>query len=164
MSTTQFCCFPPALVARVDDASDRPVPVSPVPITSSNWGSLNGSGADVEGMSGHSIEEQLKELREMLGPLVRSIQTLAHSVVLLASRINNVEQIINTFQPVWLHSQRPHCTYVQGRNSCYLSLKCLRIPSGSWLTLGQNDGSTAAGSRRKKAGIQGVDSIKTQAQ
>ena len=31
VSTTQFCSSPPAFMARVDDASDRPVPLSPVP-------------------------------------------------------------------------------------------------------------------------------------
>ena len=49
------------------------------------------------------FEEQFKEFREMSGPLVRSVtnfeihvQTISNSVGLLTSRINNVEQIVNT--------------------------------------------------------------------
>ena len=34
MSASQFCCFPPFLLARIDDASDRPVPPSPVQLSS----------------------------------------------------------------------------------------------------------------------------------
>ena len=54
VSTTQFCCFPPFLMARIDDASDRPVPPSPVQLTSSKFGSPNGSVPDVDGMGERS--------------------------------------------------------------------------------------------------------------
>ena len=50
VSATQFCCFPLASMAHIDDASDRPVPKSPVQFTSSTCGSLNGSGSDLDGM------------------------------------------------------------------------------------------------------------------
>ena len=47
VSTTQFCCFPPILFARASDGTD--VPVSPLPTSSSNMGSPNGSLPDLEG-------------------------------------------------------------------------------------------------------------------
>ena len=65
VSTTQFCWFPPAFIARLDDASDRPVPVSPSPATSSNFGSPGGSAPDLDGMGGRQTGEQLKEIREI---------------------------------------------------------------------------------------------------
>ena len=57
VSTTQFCCFP-AFMARVDDASDKPVPVPPLPATSLNFGFPDGSGPG-------QTHEHLKEIREM---------------------------------------------------------------------------------------------------
>ena len=51
VSTTTFRCFPPVFMPRVDDASDRPVPPSPVQLSSSNFGSLNGSGPDIDGLA-----------------------------------------------------------------------------------------------------------------
>ena len=51
MFTTQFCCFSIASLARIDDASNRPTQV-----TSSNLGSPNGSGSDLDGLgSRHAI-------------------------------------------------------------------------------------------------------------
>ena len=47
VSTTQFCCFPPVLMARASDGTD--VPVSPLLASSSNMGSPNGSLPDLEG-------------------------------------------------------------------------------------------------------------------
>ena len=61
VSTTQFCSSPPVLMASVDDGSD--VPISPMPGTSSNCGSPDGSGPDLDGMGHRSIDAQFKELR-----------------------------------------------------------------------------------------------------
>ena len=47
VSATQFCSFPFFLMARVSDGTD--VPVSPVPASSSNMESPNGSLPDLEG-------------------------------------------------------------------------------------------------------------------
>ena len=86
--------------SHVDDASDKPVPKAPIPDTSSNLGSRDGCGPDLDGMCGRSgltTGEQFKEVRDMLVPLVRNvanyeshIQTVTNSVVLLTSRITNV--------------------------------------------------------------------------
>ena len=56
-------------MACVDDASN--VPVSPLPATSSNFGSPDGSGPDLDGVGSRSYDAQFKKLRDMLGPLVR---------------------------------------------------------------------------------------------
>ena len=57
------------LMERVDDESD--VPISPRPATSSNVGSPNGSGPDLDGMGHRSFDAQFKELRFILLPLAR---------------------------------------------------------------------------------------------
>ena len=58
VSTTQFCSFPPVLASSVDDGSD--VRISPMLGTSSNYGSLDGSGPDLDGMGHRSIDAQFK--------------------------------------------------------------------------------------------------------
>ena len=63
VSTTQFCSFSPVLMASVDDASD--VPISPMPGTSSNYGSPNGSGLDLNGIGYLSIDAQFTGLRDI---------------------------------------------------------------------------------------------------
>ena len=50
---------------RVVDASDRPVPNSPMQFTSSNFDSRNGSGSDLDGMGnrpGITADEKLDAL------------------------------------------------------------------------------------------------------
>ena len=54
-------------MASVDDGSH--VPFSPMPRTSSNYGSPNGSGPHLDGMGHRSIDAQFKELRDILLPL-----------------------------------------------------------------------------------------------
>ena len=161
-----------------DDAADILVPKSPKSATSSNFGSPNGSGPDLDGMCGRSdlaMEEQFKELRDVLGPLMRSVtnfesrvQTISNSVGLLTSRINNVEQIVSALSAKMVAftemEQRPHCTHAQDRNRCDLSLKCLRITQDP----GQIDGSPPPGpvtrALRKETGIQDAGSTLTRVQ
>ena len=47
VSTTQFCCFPPVLMARASDGTDVLVP--PLPASSSNMGSPSGSLPELGG-------------------------------------------------------------------------------------------------------------------
>ena len=47
VSTTEFCCFPSVLMARASDGTD--MPENPLPASSSNIGSLDGSLPDLEG-------------------------------------------------------------------------------------------------------------------
>ena len=66
VSTTQFCCFPLVLMARVDDVSDRPVPPSPVQLSSSNFGSPNGSALDLERAGSRLSTWEDKNQRDLL--------------------------------------------------------------------------------------------------
>ena len=52
VSTAQFCSFSSFLMSRASDGTD--VPVSPVPASSSNMGSPNGSLPDLDGVGGRS--------------------------------------------------------------------------------------------------------------
>ena len=68
------------------------------------FGSSSGSSPDFDGMGHRSTYAQLKELREMLGPLVREftdfenhVTTIRNAVGLLTSRITTVEQIVSVF-------------------------------------------------------------------
>ena len=65
------CWFPTVLMARVDDVSN--VPKSPLPATSLNFGSPDGSGPDLDVMGHRSYDAQFKELRDMSLPLVRGV-------------------------------------------------------------------------------------------
>ena len=49
VSATHFCRFPPSM-AHTDDAPNRPVPISSVQYTSSNFGSFSGSGLNIDDM------------------------------------------------------------------------------------------------------------------
>ena len=63
VSTTQFCSFPAFLMARVSDGTNVPIP--PAQASSSNFGSPNGSGSDLDGLgtrSGSTTDEKLDGL------------------------------------------------------------------------------------------------------
>ena len=97
----QFCSFSPVLVASVDDGSD--VPISLMPGTSSNYGSPDGSGPDLDGMGHRSIDAQFKEVRDILLPLRpwirRFLTTTSRPSVkpwgVGTSRNTSVEQTVN---------------------------------------------------------------------
>ena len=69
VSTTQFCGFPPVLMARASDGTD--VPVFPLPVSSSNMGSPNGSLPDLT-----NIEQMVSSL----AAFVTAVETNATSV------------------------------------------------------------------------------------
>ena len=111
-------------MACVNDGSN--VPSSLLPTASSNVGSPDGSRPDVDGMG--SCDAQFKELRDMLLPLVRRfadfvdnhVKTISDAVVLVTSRMTNVEPIVNTlsakmvsFAEVEQNVSSLHCTHVQ---------------------------------------------------
>ena len=110
VSTTQFCCFPPAFMACVDDGSN--VSISPLPSTSSNFGSLGGSGPDLHGMGHRSYDAQFKELRDWYhscGDSQTSKMTSKPSVTLWVSAhpglpMSNRSSIPSL--PRWSHLQR----------------------------------------------------------
>ena len=87
-------------MTSVDDGSD--VPISLVPGTSSNYGSPNGSDPDFDGTGHRSIDDQFKELRDILLPLARGFaefenhsKILSEAVGMVTSRITSVEQTVN---------------------------------------------------------------------
>ena len=63
VATTQFCSFPPVLMARATDGTD--VPVSPLLVSSSNVGSPHGSLPDLEGTGyrASTMEENQRNVR-----------------------------------------------------------------------------------------------------
>ena len=93
VSTTRFslfAAFPSVFMATdcaFEDAMHTSLPGSP-PL-SSNVGSPNGSGHDLDGMASRSTDEQLTEIRELLLPLI----PLARSV---AKYENHIQTITNS--------------------------------------------------------------------
>ena len=86
-------------MAKVDDGSD--VRVSPMPGTSSNYGSPHGSGPDLDGIGHRSIDVRFKELRECSLPLARGfadfdkqVKSISEAVDIVTSRIS-FEQTVN---------------------------------------------------------------------
>ena len=144
-------------MACVDDASN--VPISPLPATSTNFGSPNGSGPDLDGMGNRSSDAQFKDLRDMLGPLVRGftdfenhVKTISNAVGLLTSRITCVEQIVSAPSAkmvAFAEMEQNVSTLTAGMckfETSALSDSGASGSSRSWLSLEQVDGSTAAGS------------------
>ena len=143
-----------------EDAMHTSLPGS-LPL-SSNAGSPNGSGHDLDGMASRSTDEQLREIRELLLPLVplarsvanyeNHIQTITNSVVLLTSRITNIEQIVNTFsnKMASLAEMEQNYSSLTARlckvEGDMVSASSVSGSARSWNVIGQNDGSTAAGS------------------
>ena len=73
-----------------------------MPGTSSNYGSPDGSGPDLDGMGHRSIDAQFKELRDILLPLARGladfdnhVKTVSEAAGMVNSRIASVEQTVN---------------------------------------------------------------------
>ena len=67
-----FLCFPSATVPRshVDEATNKPVPVSPSQANSSNCGSLDGSIPDLDALSALSISTVDERVNDVKGVIV----------------------------------------------------------------------------------------------
>ena len=106
VSTTQFCSFSSFLVARVSDGTD--VPASPVPASSSNMGSPNGSfpGFERTGYHPSTMEEKINEmfiqvaklplLMQSISRFESCVQTLSQTVASYDAKITNIEQIVGS--------------------------------------------------------------------
>ena len=106
VSATQFCSFPPLLMASVGDGTD--VPISPLPATSSNFGSHNGSAPDLERTSirrstmEDKINEMFLQFAELPLPLQsvsrfgNRVQTLSQTVATCCAKLANAEQIVSS--------------------------------------------------------------------
>ena len=90
-------------MARASDGTD--VPVSPVPASSSNMGSPNGSLPDLEGTGyrATTMEETLNEIYLQLPLLARRaariencVQTLAQTVAVQTTKITGIEPIVGS--------------------------------------------------------------------
>ena len=116
VSTTQFCSFPSFLMASANDGTD--VPVSPLPASSSNMGSPNGSLPDLEEVGGRSTSTMEEKFEAMLTrrhaqfevhfaalasiPMLvqgftrfeNSILSLTQSVASITNDISNVEHVV----------------------------------------------------------------------
>ena len=82
--------------SRTIDASGTPVPNSPMQFTSSNLGSFNGSGSDLDGMGTRSGSTTVKHPMPSLQNLYTS---KCRSRKFLLSRLGC---------PVWIHISRKH--------------------------------------------------------
>ena len=91
VSTTQFCCFPPVLMARASDGTD--VPESPLPASSSIIGSPNGSLLDLEGTG---YRAKLPLLMQSVSRFENCVQTLSHTVASYDAKISDIEQMVSS--------------------------------------------------------------------
>ena len=101
-----FVVFPPVLMARASDGTD--VPVSPVPASSSNLGSPNGSLPDLEGTGyrASTMEEKINDMFVQIAKLPlhmqsvsrfeNCVQTLSQTVASYDAKITNVEQMVSS--------------------------------------------------------------------
>ena len=139
VSTTQFCCFPPVLMARASDGTDGPV--------SQLLASPNGSLPDLEGTGNRAstMEEKINEMfvqiakLPLLMPSVsrfeKCVHTLSDTVASYDAKITNIEQMVSSL----------------AARVTTLETNTTTVSSGSgwarsWNMLGQSTGSTATGS------------------
>ena len=145
-----------------EDAMHTSLPRSP-PL-SSNVGSPNGSGHDLDGMGHRSIDAQFKELRNILLPLARGfadfdnhVKTLSEAVSMVTSRIVSVEQTVNATSAKmasFATLEQNVSTLTENVNSltariCKIETNATTVSSGSdsarsWNVLGHSNCSTAA--------------------
>ena len=145
VSTTQFCSFSPVLMARVSDGTD--VPVSPLPASSSNVASPNGSLPDLEGTGYRActMEEKINEMfiqiaklplfMQSISRFESCVQTLHQTMASYDAKITNSEQIVSSL-PALVTMLETNATSVSSGSGS----------ASSWNLLGHSDGSTATGS------------------
>ena len=155
VSATQFVFFfPPASMAHIDDASDRPVPESPVQFTTSNVGSPDGSGSDLDGMGTRPgitgdekldailskfvhCEAQLAQILTLTNWMSRMESHVAKTLGGFVARLTEMEQNFSAFTARM-------CKIETGVTS---APSVSGYPSGSRRPPGQIDRSTATASR-----------------
>ena len=150
-------------MASVVDGTN--VPVSPVPASSSNIGSPNGSLPDLEGtgIRASTMEDKINEILKQIAKLPLLMQsmsrfedcvwTLSQTVASYDAKITNIERTVNSLA-ARVTTLETNATPVYG-GSCSAS-------SGN--VLGHSDGSTATGSKAlgllTTTGKQDADSIR----
>ena len=131
-------------MARVSDGTD--VPVYPVPASSSNMGSPNGSILDLDGTGFRActMEEKINEIFTQIAklPLLMQrksrfencVQTLSQTVVSYDAKITNIEQIVSSLAARVAALETNATSVSSGSGS-----------GSSWNVLGHGGGSTATG-------------------
>ena len=141
-------------MAHVDDASDRPVPESPVQFTTSSFGFPNGSGSDLDGMGTRLGITEDEKLDAILSKFVHCEAQLAQ-ILTLSNWMSRVEShVTNT-----LGGFAARLTEMEQNFSAFTARMCKietgvtsassvsGYPSGSGPLPGQIDSSTATASR-----------------
>ena len=137
---------------RVDDASGTPVPDSPMQFTSSNFGSPNGTGSDLDGMGtrpGSTTDEKLGALLSTFvhfEPQIAQIPTLTNWMSRMDSHVTKTLEDFATgltereqnFSALTARMRKVE-TYAASASNVSGSAR-------SWPALERVDGSTAAGS------------------
>ena len=150
------------------------MPIPPAQASSSNFGSPNGSGSDLDGMGTRSGSTTDEKLDALLSKIVH-FETQIAQIPPLTNWMSRMDSHIteNTWGFCdWTYRdgtefQHPHCTFVQGRDICSFSIKCIRFGKilafhSNKLTAPQPQGPVALG-HPMTTGIQDVDLILLQA-
>ena len=140
-----FCCFPLVHMAHVSDGTD--VPVSPLPASSSNVGSHDGSLLDLQrtGYRASAMEEKINEmfvqvakfplLIQSVSKFENCVKTLPQSEATSDAKIKKIEQMVSSLAARVTALETNETSVSSGSNS-----------ARSWNILGHSDGSTATGS------------------
>ena len=122
--------------ATIDEAIHTSVHGSPVPALASVFGFPVGSAPDLERMgtrSGSTLEEKLHAIllkfAHFRGTTCTASCSLKVDVPSGCTRHKFMWWTLGLTRRDGKEFQRPHCTIVQDRNRCYLSVKCLGISS-----------------------------------
>ena len=77
-------------MARIDDASDRPMPPSPVQLSSSNFGSPDGSAPDLERTSFRpsTMEDKINEIYLQLPLFLQNVSRIENCVQPLSQTVS----------------------------------------------------------------------------
>ena len=132
-------------MARASDGTY--VPVSPLPASSSNMGSPNGSLPDLEGTGyrASTMQEKINEivvqvakmplLIQSVSRFLNCVQTLSQTVAPYDAKITNIEQMVSNLAARVTTLETNATSVSSGSGS-----------ARSWNVLGHTDGSTATGS------------------
>ena len=119
-------------MARLSDGTNVPMP--PAQVSSSNMGSPNGSGSDLDGMgtrSGSITDEKLDALLSKFAHFETQIAQIPSITNWMSRMDSHITKTLGDFATglteMEQNFQRPHCTFVQGRHICSFSIKCIRF-------------------------------------
>ena len=126
-------------MTHIDDASDRPVPPSPVQHSSSNYGSPDGSARDLDGtgIRPSTMEEKINEIFLQLPVFLQNasriencVQTFYQTMTTSTANSTSVQRIVGNLAARDAVLETSAVSASSGSGS-----------TGSWNLLGQSDGS-----------------------